>query len=166
MDTISNTVWQRKGSCIIFDRESLAPFVKNGAVIPLREALGWIKAFPAVPPVVGKTIVICGLETLIETLPEEAIHPFLTTRIRPLIMEVQYKWPASGVVFGFSSHPNTFEESPMEEEVLFKRRDRIRVHLSEGIWDGSATLNMKRIVESERESGQEIIIGYYVAWIS
>jgi len=70
MDTISNTVWQRKGSSIIFNEYSLAPFVKDGAVIPLREALSWMKAFPSVPPVDGKTIVVCGLETMIETLSE------------------------------------------------------------------------------------------------
>jgi len=70
------------------------------------------------------------------------------------------------MVFGFTSHAKAFEESLMQEEVLFKRRDRISVRLSEGLWDGSATLNMKRIVDSEREPGQEVTIGYYVAWIS
>ena len=118
MDTISNTVWQRKGSCIIFDRESLAPFVTHGAVISLRDALGWMKVFPSVPPVDGKTLVICGLETVIETLPEDYIHEYLVKRIRPLIMELQSKWPACGIVFGFSSHQKAFEESLMMEEVL------------------------------------------------
>ena len=166
MDTISNTVWQRKGSSIIFNEDSLAPFVKDGAVIPLREALSWMKAFPSVPPVDGKTIVVCGLETMIETLPEGDIHDFLTRRVRPLIMALQHRWPDCAMVFGFTSHAKAFEESLMQEEVLFKRRDRISVRLSEGLWDGSATLNMKRIVDSEREPGQEVTIGYYVAWIS
>jgi len=169
METISNTVWQRKGSCILFERESLAPFVKNGAVISLREALGWIKEFPSKQPVAGKTIVICGLETMIETLPEDEIDDFLVQRIRPLLIELQSRWPATGIVYGFSSHPNTFQENSMQEEVLFKRRDRIKVRLSEGLWDGSASVNMKRIVkfelapvhEPERAPRQEDVIGYY-----
>ncbi|MBF0302144.1 MAG: hypothetical protein HQK73_03820 [Desulfamplus sp.] len=167
MDTISNTVWQRKGSSVIFDQDSLAPFVKDEAVVSLREALSWMKKLPTTPPVKGKTIVVCGLETMIETLPEDEIDDFLTQRIRPLIIELQNRWTGNGLVFGFSSHPNTFEESAMQEEVLFKRRgNRIKVRLSEGLWDGSAAVNMKRIITSERESGQETIIGYYVARIS
>ena len=166
MDTISNTVWQRRGSSILFDQESLAPFVKDGAVISLREALSWMRGLPSAPPVEGKTIVVCGLETVIETLPDDEIDDFLVQRIRPLLIELQNRWPGIGIVFGFSSHPKTFEESPMQEEVLFKRRDRIKVRLSEGLWDGSTTVNMKRIVEPEREPGQEVVIGYYVARIS
>ncbi|MBF0233373.1 MAG: hypothetical protein HQK65_10105 [Desulfamplus sp.] len=166
MDTISNTVWQRKGSSIIFDQESLAPFVKNASVISLREALGWMNGFPSISPVKEKTILVCGLETMIETLPDDEIEDFLTQRIRPLLIELQNFWTGNGIVFGFSSHPNTFEENPMQEEVLFKRRDRIKVRLSEGLWDGSASVNMKRIVHTERNPGQEVVIGYYVARIS
>ncbi len=166
MNTISNTVWQRRGSCIIFDKESLAPFVEAGAVISLREILSLMKGLPSTPPVEGKTIVVCGLETVIETLSNDEIDEFLVQRIRPLIIELQNCWPDNGIVFGFSSHPKTFEESPMQEEVLFKRRDRIKVRLSEGLWDGSATVNMKKIVKPEQDSGQEVVIGYYVARIS
>jgi hypothetical protein len=166
MDTISNTVWQRRGSCILFDQKSLAPFVKDGAVISIREALSWMTGLPSSSPVEGKTILICGLETIIETLPDDEIDDFLVRRIRPLLIELQNHWPGNGIVFGFSSHPKTFDESSMQEEVLFKRRDRIQVRLSEGLWDGSATVNMKRVVETEREPGKETVIGYYVARIS
>ncbi len=166
MDTISNTVWQRKGSSIIFDQEQLAPFLEKGAVVSLCDALGWMKAFPPLPPVNGQTIVICGIETMLETLAEDAVDDFLIQRVRPLLMKLQNHWTACGVVLGFSFNPNKFEESPMQEEVLFKRGTRSKVRLSEGLWDGSATVNMRRIVDIERRPGQEIIIGYYVARIS
>ena len=166
MDTISNTVWQRKGSSILFDQENLAPFVKDGAVVSLRDALSWSSGIPSAPPVKGKTILICGLEAVIETLADDEINDFLGSRIRPLLIKLQNCWPGNGIVFGFSSHPNNFEESPMQEEVLFKRRDRVKVALSDGLWDGSATVNMKRVVDTEREPGQEVVIGYYVARIS
>ncbi|MBU1698498.1 MAG: hypothetical protein KKD21_15895, partial [Proteobacteria bacterium] len=71
-----------------------------------------------------------------------------------------------GIVFGFSSHPNKFEESPMQEEVFFKRGVKMKVRLSDGLWDGSATVNMKRIADPDRRPGQEVVIGYYVARIS
>ncbi len=166
MDTISNTVWQRKGSCLIFNKTTLTPFLKQGCIVSLRQALSWIKSFPSDPPVKGKTILVCGLETMVETLPPDEIDDFLTGHIRPLLITLQNRWPACGIVFGFSSHPNTFKESQMREEVLFKRRDRVKVSLSEGIWGPGTALNMKRISDPEQKPGKEVVVGYYVARIS
>lgn len=166
MESISTTAWQRKGSCIIFDQKSLSPFICDGAVISLRQALSWFKRLPAVSPVPGRTILISGLETVIETMKPQGAEEFLCRRIRPLLIHLQNRWTDCGVVFGFTSHHKTFEETSLEEEVLFRRRDRKQVRLSEGIWDGSATVNMKRVVREGDQPGEEVIIGYYVARIS
>lgn len=166
MEAITNTVWQRKGSSVIFDQRSLGTFISAGAVISLRQALAWAANLPAHSPVPGHTIIIAGLETVIETmLPQEA-EAFLSTRIRPLLFHLQNYWTDCGVVFGFTSHPKTFEETSLKEEVLFHRRDRQTVRLSEGLWDGSATVNMKRIVREGHQPGEEVTVGYYVARIS
>lgn len=166
MDTISNTVWQRKGSCVIFDQKSLGPFIFEGSVVSLRQVLSWAKGFPAAPPVAGRTLLVSGLETLVETMEPQEAEDFLCRRVRPLLKDLQYRWTDCGVVFGFTSHSKTFEETSLEEEVLFRRRDQKRVRLSEGLWDGSATVNMKRIVREGDQPGDEVIIGYYVARIS
>ena len=166
MDTISNNVWQRRGSCVIFDQKSLGSFIAAGAVISLRQALAWSKGLPDHPPVPGPTLLISGLETVIETMAPEAAEDFLCRRVRPLLIHLQNRWTDCGVVFGFTSHPKTFEETALKEEVLFRRRDRLQVRLSEGLWDGSATINMKRIIREGVRAGDESIVGYYVARIS
>ena len=166
MEEISSSVWQRKGSCIIFDQKSLGEFISTGAVISLREALSWSNGIPATPPVVGRTILISGLETIIEILDPLEAEEFLRNRIRSLLISLQNRWTDCGVVFGFSSHAKAFEETSMEEEVLFRRRDRKAVRLSKGLWDGSSSLNMKRVIREGDQPGQEIIVGYYVARIS
>jgi hypothetical protein len=166
MDTITNSVWQRKGSCLVFDKRSLGALISAGAVISLRQALSWSKGLPAEPPVAGRTILISGLETVIETMEPQATEDFLRRRVRPLLILLQNRWTDCGVVFGFSSHPNTFEETSVDEEVLFRRRDRKQVRLSEGLWDGSATVNMKRVVREGEQPGEELIVGFYVARIS
>ncbi len=166
METITNTVWQRKGSSVIFDQKCLGSFISNGAVISLRQALAWSKGFPANPPVTGQTLLISGLETIIETMEPLVAQDFLTCRIRPLLIDLQNRWPSFGVVFGFTSHHRTFEETSLEEEVLFRRRDRKPVRLSEGLWDGSATVNMKRVVREDNQPEEKVILGYYVARIS
>jgi len=166
MEAISTTVWKRKGSCVIFDQKSLGPFIADGAVISLRQALVWLKDIPAAPPVPGRTLLISGLETVIETLDSSEAEYFLCRRIRPLLIHLQNRWTDCGVVFGFTSHPRAFEETSREEEVLFRRRDRKQVRLSEGLWDGSASVNMKRVVREGKQPGEEVIIGYYVARLS
>jgi hypothetical protein len=166
MDTISNNVWQRRGSCVIFDQQSLGAFISEGAVISLRQALAWSKGLPANPPVPGRTILISGLETVIEIMEPQEAEDFLTHQIRPLLLHLQNRWTDCGVVFGFTSHHKAFEETALEEEVMFRRRDRRQVRLSEGLWDGSATVNMKRVVRDGNQPGEEVIVGYYVARIS
>lgn len=166
MDKVSNTTWQRKGSSIVFDQKSLGPFIADGSVVSLRQALAWAKGIPANPPVPGRTILISGLETVIETMNPLEAEDFLTHRIRPLLISLQNRWTDCGMVFGFSSHPKAFEETSLAEEVLFRRRDRKTVRLSEGLWDGSASVNMKLIVREGDRPGEEVIVGYYVARIS
>lgn len=166
METISNTVWQRKGSSIVFDQKSLGPFIADGSVISLRQLLSWTKDLPANPPVPGKTILVSGLETIVETMASQEAEAFLSRRVRPLIIDLQNRWNNCGMVFGFSAHRNAFKETSLEEEVLFQRRDKKQIRLSEGLWDGSAAINMKRIVREGDKPESEIIIGYYVARIS
>lgn len=166
MDTISNNVWQRRGACVIFDQKSLGPFISDGSVVSLREALSWFKGLPAAPPVHERTILISGLETVIETMEPQDAEDFLIRRIRPLLIHLQNRWTDCGVVFGFTSHFKSFEETSLEEEVLFRRRDQKQVRLSDGLWDGSATVNMRRVVREGDRAGEEVVIGYYVARIS
>jgi hypothetical protein len=166
METISNSVWQRKGSSIVFDQISLGPFIENGSVISLRQLLSWTPGMPAQPPVSGKTILVSGLETVVETMAYPEVEMFLARRIRPLIIDIQSRWSACGVVFGFSAHPNTFSETSLDEEVLFHRRDKQPIRLSEGLWDGTASNNMKRIVREGERPDSDVTIGYYVARIS
>ena len=46
MESLSTSVWQRRGACTIFDQQSLGPLFAGGAGISLRQALAWSKALP------------------------------------------------------------------------------------------------------------------------
>jgi hypothetical protein len=166
METISNSVWQRKGSSIVFDQISLGPFIEKGSIISLRQLMSWAAGLPANSPVSGKTILVAGLETVVETMAYPDVDNFLARRIRPIIIDIQSRWSTCGVLFGFSAHPKAFGETSLEEEVLFHRRDKQSVRLSEGLWDGTAATSMKRIVREGDRPASEITVGYYVARIS
>lgn len=166
MNNISIDVWKRKGSSVIFDQSSLAPLISADVQISLREFLSWGNALPATPPISQKSILVSGLETILETMEPIEANTFLVQRIRPMLIQIQSNWTDIGVVFGFSAHRKAFEETSMNEEVVFKRRDRQAVRLSDGLWDGSATVNMKRVVREATSQQEESTLGYYVARIS
>ncbi len=125
-----------------------------------------MKDIPAVPPVSGSTILVSGLETIIESLPSMEAEDFLARRIRPVLIELQNRWTNCGIVFGFSAHEKAFKETALEEEVMFQRRGHQEVRLSDGLWDGSATMNMQRLLVEDDASSKETRIGYYVSRIS
>lgn len=166
MDEITGTSWQRMGSSIVFDRWCLGPLVTAGSYVSLRQALAWLKCIPAEPPVPGRTIVVYGLETLVELYTPSDSEQFLATRIRPLIIALQGRWTGCGLVFAFSSHRKAFEETSAAEEVLFRRRDQQLVRLSDGLWDGGAGMNMRQLIVEGQEEAQNRVVGYHVARIS
>jgi hypothetical protein len=164
MDSITTSVWRQRGSCVVFDRQALSPLLAAAGVISLRQALAWTeKPLPDEPPT--KTILIFGLETTLQILPPSRAYNFLLYRVRPLLRKLQQVWPACGLVLAFTAPEAAFVEDSMNDEVFYKRSDQQRVRLSEGLWDGGAAVNLKRIVR-ETEQGREEKLGYHVARIS
>ncbi len=161
---MSSSAWLRRGSSIMFDRATLGPLIGGGVIVSIREALGWMNAWPVEPPGNGRTVLVCGIETFLEVMESVEVENFLKNRVKPFVQEFQARWDQRGLVFGFGTHERSFELTASDEEVLFIRRDGERVRLSYSLWDGSATMNMARLVRDEQEN--RITVGYYVARIS
>lgn len=161
---MSSSAWLRRGSSIVFDRATLGPLIGGGAIVSIREALGWMNAWPFEPPGKGRTVLVCGIEAFLEVMESVEVENFLKNRVKPFVQEFQAHWDQRGLVFGFGTHEKSFELTASDEEVLFIRRDGERIRLSYSLWDGSATMNMARLVRDEQEN--RITVGYYVARIS
>lgn len=164
MRDMSSSAWLRRGSSIVFDRFTLGPLIGGGALVSMREALRWMNAWPVEPPGNGQTVLVVGLETLLDVLDPLAAMDFLKKRLNPFVQEFQARWDQRGLVFGFGTHERSFAQTASDEEVLFIRRDGERVRLSYSLWDGSATMNVARLIRDEQ--GKSITVGYYVARIS
>jgi hypothetical protein len=162
MREMSSSAWLRRGSSIVFDKQSLGLLISNGSLVPLRQALAWINGWPQYPPSGGETVLVGGLETCLEVLSTEEAEKFLWERIKPLILTIQDRWDQTGLVFGFGTSPHSFEVTNTDEEIVFLRRGGERVRLSQFLWDGTSTLNVTRLT---RPAGSEAI-GYYVPRIS
>ena len=164
MRDMSSSAWLRRGSSIVFDRLTLGPLIGGGALVSMREALRWMNTWPAEPPGNRKTVLVCGIETFLDVMEPAEAQNFLKSRVKPFVQEFQARWDQRGLVFGFGTHERSFELTASDEEVLFIRRDGERVRLSYSLWDGSATMNVARLIREEQ--GKSITVGYYVARIS
>lgn len=161
----SSTSWKRRGSSVVFDRDTLGPLINGDAwMVPLRQVLGWASSFPNSPPD-KPTIHVTGLSAVLDVMQPEEAQSFLSNRVSPLIQKLQSRWDQCGVVLGFAASENSFEVTSTEEEVIYKH-GRKRIHFSHALWDGSATLNLTRLVRRDRESGRDVTIGFHVARIS
>lgn len=166
MREMSSSAWLRRGSSIVFDRQSLYPLISDGSLVSIRQALMWMKAWPVAPPGGGHTVLVGGLETCLEVLSVEEAESFLRQRIKPFILALQERWDQIGLVFGFGTSAHSFEVTSTEEEVVFLRRDRECVRLSRFMWDGSSTLNVTRLVRDGDQPGGSAAVGYHVPRIS
>jgi hypothetical protein len=168
MEKISSNIWLYSGSTVLFNHTYLGDLLnKNTPQISLRQALSWRKGLPDGPPNSAKTVLITGLETIMETVKDsETADNFLLHRVQYLLRQIQQQWTNVGIVLTFTSPAAAFELTLENEDLLFHRRDRITINLSNGLWDGSAPENMRQIVTGDTANKKEEIVGYYVSRIS
>lgn len=167
MRDIETDRWHRLGSSIVWDSAALAPLLTAGYLLSLREVLSWRKAWPSAPPCGSATVLVGGLEACLDLLAPVEAEQFLRSQIKPLILDFQARWDQRGLVFGFGAPENAFKIEPANEEILFVRRDQSRVRLSFAMWDGSANLNLSRLVQRPTGNAKgKVTIGYHVQRIS
>jgi hypothetical protein len=123
-----------------------------------------MNSWPTEPSGTCQTVLVCGIETFLDVMEPAESQNFLKSRVKPFVQEFQARWDQRGLVFGFGAHERSFDVTFVDEEVLFIRRDGERVRLSYSLWDGSATMNVARMIRDEQ--GNSITIGYHVQFIS
>jgi len=159
MKELHNDSWKRRGSSVIFNQQTLLTFISSQ--VSLRQALLWEENLPPEPPFDSKSILIMGLETILETSadPKNA-EDFLLKRVQPLLRHLQNRWDSIGIILGFNCTHKTFEISVHDESLNYLRGGKTPINISNGLWDGSAPSNMMQIYEDE------VLIGYHVSRIS
>lgn len=166
MKEMFNDAWKRRGSSIVFDQESLGPLIANGHMVSLRAALGWMSAWPATPPVPGRTVLVVGLETMLQVMPPAAAQDFLRQVAKPFILRFQQRCPEHGLVFGFVGSDKSFKTTDdAAEEILYRVPGDQTIRLSFALWDGTSTLDITRLLR--QPTGKPVTtLGYHVSRIS
>ena len=156
---VDSKMWLTRGSSVIFDKVMLGPLLSAGALLSLREALSWLSAWPAEPPAGSRTVLVGGLDTVLEVLSPDDAADFVRQCIRPLISEFQNNWTECGLVFGLNTPAQRIEEHPVTEMVYFVNRDGEKICLSTELWNGSAVTDMRRLVRADGNT--RVRGGYY-----
>jgi hypothetical protein len=102
-----------------------------------------------------------------ETAEESTIaEDFLTQSVQHLLRQLQQNWTNTSIVMAFTNPAAAFEVDLVEESLLFHRRDKIIVNISNGLWDGSTSGNMYQIITTPDWNQKAESVGYYVSRIS
>lgn len=170
MQEMTSSTWKRTGSSIIWHPALLADLVRDIEPTPLRTLMGWLaNGFPENPPGSGRTVLIGGLQTAVETMMQtatpDAVAQWLRTHALAAVRAWKSHWPNIGLIFVMDGPATLFEFNEGDEIVYFGRgRDRSKkVKLSLAIWNGAASGAgaYQVLVESTKEVG-----GYFVRWLS
>ena len=143
MKDMDSTTWKRKGSSIVWSPELLGPLITDGFAVSLRTPLSWMTdGFPDDPPGGKNTVLIGGLQTVLETAgSRDQAYDWLRNNIMPLVRAAQTHWPTTGLVFGMAGPGRLFDLNEADDLVYFGRsRDRNKkVRITLGMWNGAAT---------------------------
>jgi len=165
MREMSSSAWQRRGSSVVYNRHMLGPLIAAGCLVSLREALGWLWAWPDEPLGNRDTVLVGGLETCLEVLSPSEAEDFLQRRVKALILEFQSRWDQRGLVFGFGCPSQRFRINA-QEEVLFSHPQGGAVRLSSSLWNGAVSQDLYRLSTKDAATNQLVPGGFHVRRLS
>lgn len=167
MEEMTSLAWQRSGCSLVWSPELLGPLITAADALPLRALLGWVRdGFPEDPPGDRSTVLVGGLQTVLELQPDpDAAHAWLRRHILSACRTFGRHWPSTGLVFGLDGPGRLFTLHEADDLVYFGRAtDRAeRIKLTWAVWDGAATGpgTYQLVVPGTKEVG-----GYHVRRVS
>jgi hypothetical protein len=167
MQEMTANSWKRRGCSLVWSPELLRELITNGEALPIDAVLRWQRSgFPEDPPNGGKTVLVGGLQTILNVMPDaETSYAWLRANILPLCRQWSNHWSGVGLVFGMDGPGKRFDLNEADDLVYFGRdADRSkRICLTRGIWNGAATGTgvFKLMLQDSREIG-----GFHVIKVS
>lgn len=164
--------WRLRGSSVVFKSKLLSAILvaEDVVVVPLHATLSWVGSVPQNVPATkkgspAKTLLIGGLDPVLELAPLREAEDFLKLRCRRLISVLQDHWPEVGIVFGTNiSHESV--RLDRQDHVLFDRPDQAQLRLSASLWNGAAGRDLAELKVSSEARNAGIVEGYHVGRLS
>ena len=84
MQEMTAQSWKRRGCSIVWSPELLSALITDTEATPLRIALEWRRhGLPESPPGGGKTVLVGGLQTVLEVMPDSGRGLCMASRKHP-----------------------------------------------------------------------------------
>ncbi|SRR6266540_250306 len=163
MKELSADSWKRQGSSIIWDKVVLQSLLLTASLVSLRQFLSWKDGWPAQLSRPGRTIIVGGLQTCLESLPKTEGEAFLLNRVQAVIQRQQSKLEHFGLVFGFWATHRAFDATHRDEEVSYKLPSGAQVAVSVPLWGRGTSADIQLVLRSSQTREH---IGYHVRRIS
>jgi hypothetical protein len=167
MQEMTAQSWKRRGCSIVWSPDLLAALITDAEATSLRTVLEWQRhGLPESPPSGGKTVLVGGLQTVLEVMPDsDSAYAWLRANILPLCRMWSNHWAGVGLVLGMDGPGKLFQLNESDDLVYFGRGTGWdnKLCLTRAIWNGAATGNgvYKLIAESTKDIG-----GFHVVRVS
>lgn len=101
MRLVHDKTWSRRGLSLLWGPEALSELAPPQEVIPIRAFFTLVKAWPdELPSADGKTLVVAGMEGVIDTLSQDDAERWLEEDLKPSIFSFQEEYEGqAGLVF-------------------------------------------------------------------
>lgn len=163
---ITGDIWKRMGTSIVWDAEALHQAAQDGVTVSLREALEWVDAMPPEPPDGVQTVVVTGLQHVVEVVGIAEARATLE-RVRQLVRQQSRRWPEAAIIFAVQDRMK-FRVSPPSGSVLMRLPDGSELDLGYELWGGAGReanhLHVTRLDGRKRET--RVPIGYWLRRVS
>jgi hypothetical protein len=166
MDNIASDRWLRNGSSLIWEGLPGNASLPQ-RVLSLREALAWLPTLPPEPPDGVRTIIITGLQTVVDVLPLADAATVLA-RVRALIRVQSRDWPETAFVFILPSSSRLESDAAGTSLLLVSLSGRATLDIGGMLWPGNVR-QANRIVQQgmdARKNPTVTPIGYWLRRVS
>ena len=166
MQDLSTDIWLRLGTGLLWDAQAQHAAAHAGRTVSLREALGWAAAMPDDTPGGVRTILVTGLQTVLDVFDPADADPVLGM-VRALIRRKSDRWPECALLFAMPDGKR-LQVDPATQDIVLTFMNREKLDIGARLWSG-AVKDASRIVETRADAkGKPTIVpvGFWLRRVS
>jgi hypothetical protein len=168
MHDLSTDMWLRLGTGLIWDAQAQHVAARAGRTVSLRAALHWAGMMPDDTPGGVRTILVTGLQMMLDVLSPTEADPVLA-RVRMLIRRKSDRWPECALLFAMPD-AKRLQLDPATQAIMwtFPGHDKPDIDIGARLWSGAAR-DASRIVETRPDAKGKLAsvpVGFWLRRVS
>lgn len=168
MQDLLTDMWLRLGTGLVWDGQAQHGAAQAGRTVSLRAALQWVGAMPDDTPGGVQTILVTGLQTMLDVLSPTEADPVLA-KVRALIRRKADRWPECALLFAMPD-AKRLQLDPATQSITlaFPGHEKMDIDIGAHLWSGAAR-DASRIVESRLDAKGKMVsvpIGFWLRRVS